>query len=104
MLSKTQIDSAVHLIAKNFNPEKVYLFGSYAQGRANDDSDLDIAVVLENDKSDFENICNIRMALLDLESPLDILVFKPKDFENKHNSAYSFVKQITNEGILVHGN
>jgi uncharacterized protein len=36
-----------YLIADEFKPKSVILYGSYANGTAHDDSDIDIAVVLE---------------------------------------------------------
>jgi predicted nucleotidyltransferase len=33
-------------IAKQFHPEKIILFGSYAYGKPNQDSDVDILVVM----------------------------------------------------------
>jgi predicted nucleotidyltransferase len=35
-------------------PEKIILFGSYAQGTAHEDSDLDLAIVKETDLPGFK--------------------------------------------------
>ena len=50
MISKTKISDIVNKIAKNYDPDKIILFGSYATGTANDDSDLDFIIVKNTDK------------------------------------------------------
>lgn len=45
MLTNKDISEITKKIAENINPEKIYLFGSYANGKPNEDSDLDIAVI-----------------------------------------------------------
>jgi len=51
MLSRKQIISAASKIAKELNPEKIILFGSYAYGTPTEDSDLDICVVEKSYRS-----------------------------------------------------
>jgi len=44
MLSNDEICSAVSKVADSFSLTKVSVFGSYAEGRASEDSDLDLLV------------------------------------------------------------
>jgi predicted nucleotidyltransferase len=37
------------------DPEKIFIFGSYARGEAHDDSDVDIAVIVSAEKATWEN-------------------------------------------------
>jgi predicted nucleotidyltransferase len=48
------VNNYIQLIRKEYKVEAVYLFGSYAKGTNTDDSDIDVAIVLENylDKMD----------------------------------------------------
>ena len=41
------------VVRKNFDVKKIILYGSYLKGVARDDSDIDVAVVLESMDSDF---------------------------------------------------
>jgi len=50
MISETKISELVSKIAENYDPEKIILFGSYASGTANEDSDLDFIIVKKTDK------------------------------------------------------
>ena len=56
---KQVIDNAkkyVELINKHLDTEKIILFGSYAKGNWHKDSDIDIAVIVDNITDDFLSI------------------------------------------------
>src|SRR5947199_9512438 len=46
MVEMKKIRDLTSLIAREFNPDRIILFGSYAYGQAGYDSDVDILVVL----------------------------------------------------------
>ena len=60
---------------------RIILFGSYAKGNYNDDSDIDIAVVLK----DYKNLIDIQLDLMRLRRKIDSRIephpFREKDFE-----------------------
>jgi len=66
--------------------KKIYLFGSYAYGRPNKKSDIDICVIIE-DGIYWTDICmKIRKRLLENKIlPCDLLVFNEKDFFSSDN-------------------
>ena len=47
MITTEQINLLKDVIVETMQPEKVYLFGSYAHGIPNEDSDIDILVEVE---------------------------------------------------------
>ena len=70
-------------------PFKVFLFGSYAYGFPDADSDIDLLVVLDKDISpnDFKerskNYLTISRVLRDIERkiPIDLIVYTKPEFE-----------------------
>jgi uncharacterized protein len=60
---------------------KIILFGSYAKGNYNEDSDIDIAVILK----DYSNLIDIQLDLMRLRRKIDSRIephpFREKDFE-----------------------
>ncbi len=46
MVAKREIRSLVSRIASEFRPERIILFGSYAYGKPNEDSDVDLLVLM----------------------------------------------------------
>ena len=49
MIENSNINEIVSKIALTFNPDKIILFGSFAKGDHNEDSDLDLIIVKESD-------------------------------------------------------
>ena len=46
-LLQAELDRLVEVVAEQIQPERVVLFGSFAQGRVHEWSDLDVAVVAQ---------------------------------------------------------
>ena len=49
MVEMSQIEALSQQIAEQFHPERIILFGSYAYGEPNEDSDVDLLVVMPFD-------------------------------------------------------
>lgn len=74
MLDRTTIDQYVKRLVDRFQPQSVFLFGSQAEGTATADSDVDLLVVMNHDKTrDVEQEIEIDRTL-PRQFPLDILV------------------------------
>ena len=83
--------------------EKVYLFGSYAYGQPDKDSDIDICVVVNNGQERFRIAGDISSVLHDNKiTPLDILVFRHDDFYNAKNPQ-GIQRTIMEKGRLLYG-
>ena len=83
-------DEIVEALAP-LNPEKIILFGSFAYGTPNENSDLDICVIQKDYKNKWTDKLKMRELLKDIKIPIDIL--NPKideyDFYSKEiNSVY----------------
>ena len=92
MIAKEKKSSLSPLIKKQIvqslmplNPEKIILFGSYAYGVPNEDSDLDILIIKESYENKWNEIKKARKFLNPVNMPKDILLEK-KDFFKKHIS------------------
>ena len=67
--------------------QRIYLFGSYAYGKPNKKSDLDICVVLDNIEERLEIEIEINTRLFDNKIVrCDVLVYKEEEFYNSKNS------------------
>src|SRR5258708_29875794 len=64
-------------IADEFHPDKIILFGSYAYGTPNEDSDVDLLVVMPTWDQHSKSV-QIRWRLT-APFPLDLLVRTPKE-------------------------
>ncbi len=88
-------------IAVDFKPEKIILFGSYAEGRATEDSDVDLLVVMPFKGRAVQQAVKIRQAM-DSPFPLDVLVRSPEQLKTRLKSGDSFLKDVLNRGKVVY--
>jgi len=102
---KDELDILKDLIIKTIPVGKIFLFGSYADGEPDADSDLDIYVVM-SDKAEIKEIDAmklIRKAIRGKKTmPVDIVVGKEKKF-NRRKSSITIESQIEKNGILLYG-
>ena len=68
-------------VESKFHYIKIILFGSYAKGNFNDESDIDIAIVFE----DYNNLLDMQLELMRLRRKIDSRIephpFRIKDFD-----------------------
>lgn len=66
-----------------------YLYGSYAEGTARPDSDIDVALISEDFTGDFlEDHHRIVPALLRSDSRIEPVWFRPEEFCDEHPLAW----------------
>jgi len=101
---QNELDHITAAIKANTTPESIYLFGSYANGTPNEDSDIDIYVVVPDSETDtIELGANIRMSLSRRKTlPIDLLIGKKSIFENRRNRL-TLEKVIADEGVKIYG-
>ena len=85
-------------IKKRYNITDIILFGSYANGTENKDSDIDIAIVSD----DFDDIYDCMAVLMgmtwDIDARIEPHPIKKKDFDEVSDF---FVKEVISTGIKV---
>jgi predicted nucleotidyltransferase len=91
---------------KKIDPYKVILFGSVANGANDEESDIDIVVILDSDKisqnyeEKMEKKLFVRNAIWDIstEIPINLLVYTKKEYEIIMNNKNSFFRDIESTG------
>lgn len=87
-------------VAKRFDPDQIYLFGSHAYGQPNDDSDVDVLVVMPT-RNQMSQAFKIHSTLLP-PFPLDIIVRTPKNMKWRLEEGESFLSEILSKGKLLY--
>lgn len=99
------LPKAIELIVKKIKPEKIILFGSYAHGNPNHDSDVDLFVIMRTRKKDSKRNLAISLLLIPREFPVDIIVKTPKEVEQAIkggvNNAF-FIREILKTGKVLY--
>jgi predicted nucleotidyltransferase len=83
MISKETVQQMTQRIIENFSPQKVIVFGSWARGETNSDSDIDFLVVMPYNGSKRELQVSIRRYLKDFDVPKDVIVASPEELAEK---------------------
>lgn len=74
-ISLDLIEAMSKRIVEKFQPHKVIVFGSWARGEADIDSDVDLLVIMNCDKNEYmTQMAAIRKELRDFRVPKDIIV------------------------------
>ena len=81
MITMNQIEEFGRRIEKEFTPEKIVLFGSYASGKAKEDSDVDLLVVAETDIAAGKRYSAVRKLAADMSASFDIIVKTPDEYK-----------------------
>jgi predicted nucleotidyltransferase len=102
MLSEKKIDSIRDMIVGRFNPAAIYIFGSYADGRADDKSDLDLLVInqstIPNDRVGIE----ISKALFPRDYSLDLFVLNRDEIKVRLEKDTKFWRNIIQNGRKIY--
>lgn len=91
-------------ILKISNPKKIILFGSYARGDANENSDVDIILIKEKIKSRINEIHEVREYLEEIiDMSVDVLVVEEDNYNFYINECGSVYRYASQEGEVLYG-
>lgn len=96
-------------ILTELNPYKAILFGSYAEGTAQADSDIDLIVVLnKNDlpksfaeRSENYSLVKKYFKLLKAKVPIDLIVYTRRECDDFLKAENSFTREILEKGKVL---
>jgi predicted nucleotidyltransferase len=91
MIEIAKINDIVNRIAIKFDPDKIILFGSYAVGNPNSDSDIDLLIIKDTELPRHMRSFDIQKSLIGSMIPMDILVYTKTEFEQEKNRKNSFI-------------
>lgn len=95
------IRATVKHIAREFNPQKIILFGSYARGKPRPESDVDLLVVMNTklrENAQAVQICQ----KINYRFGLDLIVYTPRNLAKRVKLGDSFLMDILKEGKVVY--
>jgi predicted nucleotidyltransferase len=110
MLSENVYIQQIKENLKELNPYLILLFGSYAYGTPNQDSDIDIFIVLSDNSmpTTFKEKQALYLKVspytrpIAKQIPVDLLVFTIPMYEQFKSMKSNFSKEILNKGIILY--
>jgi len=87
-------------IVKKYRPEKIILFGSYANGIPTPHSDVDLLIIMNSDRSTWDLSVEIS-TMLKHTFPMDIVVRTPQEIARRLEFGDFFIKDIMENGKVL---
>ncbi len=96
-VGRNQIEAYCRVLAREFKPKKIILFGSYAGGKPTRESDVDLVVIMAFRGSDTKQVVEMQMQV-GAPFPLDLLLWQP---ERLQRSDY-FTREVLGGGKVMY--
>lgn len=108
MTTDTRIRKTISEIVdrlKEYKPQKVILFGSYAYGEPAEDSDIDLLIVKNTDKRPIDRWIEVKRLLRDRSRtiPVSPLVYTEKELQERIALKDFFIEEIFEKGDILYG-
>ncbi len=87
------ITEYLQAVKKQYNVEKVFLFGSYASGKATNESDIDLAIISSSFTGNkFIDNVNLGKLTWKIDTRIEPIAFRPEDFNLNNLIANEVIK------------
>jgi len=103
MITRSQIEAVTQKIIEEYAPEKIILFGSYAEGTPNEDSDLDLLIIKDNSGPIVQRNRYVRRLLRDFMFPVDVIIKTSREFETFKDIVGTVVYSANKYGQVIYG-
>lgn len=103
MTNEALIDEVRRRLAAAAPTAKVILFGSRARGEARPDSDLDLLVIEPDFARRGEEYGRLRKELRGLGVPVDLVIYRRREAEERRGVPGSLVHRALKEGRVLSG-
>jgi uncharacterized protein len=90
------------LIVSACDPEKIVLFGSYAKGQQNTDSDLDILVIGDFHEAPLLRDRELRGLLYQIPVRIDLHVVTPQEVATQLTKPFGFMNSVLSSGVILY--
>ena len=86
-------------IKNSLSVEKIFIFGSYANGKYNEYSDIDVCVIAKTSDNNYESLLKIINKTKDIDARIEPVVFSIEEFVNE--SDFGLLKEVKKYGLEI---
>lgn len=103
-MTDREIEQIKDVLVENISPVKVYLFGSFANGTAREDSDYDLYIVVKDETNDLADLtAQAYKSIRPVKSRLvDVVIGTESRFESRKNRM-TLENEVWSNGVLLYG-
>jgi len=98
------ISQVVERLVRTYSPERIVLYGSYAYGKPDRNSDIDLLIVKNTHERPIDRRVTVRRLVSDLrkKTPFSPLVVTPDELLHQIAKGDDFLKEITAKGKVLY--
>lgn len=102
--AKKIIEEIVRKLARDYHPEKVVLFGSYAHGSPDPESDIDLLIIKDTPDRFMKRLVTVRKILSDPKRKvsLETIVLTPQEVSRQLAKGDQFIAEIIEKGKVLY--
>jgi predicted nucleotidyltransferase len=102
--AKKLILEMVEKIVASYRPLKIILFGSYAYGKPDRDSDIDLFIIKETDERPIDRRVNVCQIVSDRTRriPFEPIVITQKELKERISRGDQFIDEILTKGDVLY--
>jgi len=91
-------------VKREYRPEKIILFGSYAYGKSDRDSDVDLLIIKETPERPIDRRVAVSRIVSDPKrlTPVEVIVLTPEEVTERVGIGDQFLKEILSKGEILH--
>ena len=101
---RAAVQEIVRRVVAEYGPQKIILFGSYAYGEPNEDSDIDLLIIKETPERFLQRMDSVRRAATGAHRriPFEPLVLTPTEIEQRLKAGDQFIAEILRRGEVLY--
>lgn len=98
-----ELDQVVQRLVKEYQPEKIIVFGSMATGKVHEDSDVDLFVIKQTSRRSFDRLKDVAR-FLSRKIGIDCVVWTPQEVVEATRTNSFLRNEILTKGKVVYDN
>lgn len=103
-LTESKLGEITQRLVQELHPQQVLLFGSYAWGQPNEDSDVDLLVIVDqSDEPGYRLAQRAYRSLYGVRFPCDVIVHTRQEVEQARQVKASLLRKIVENGRVLYG-
>jgi predicted nucleotidyltransferase len=102
--SEELVRRVVKKLVSDYSPQRIILFGSYAYGTPDLDSDIDLLIIKDTQESFFDRLTRVRKVVSGTHRgiPFDPLVLTSDEIKSRLRAGDQFIEEILEKGRVVY--
>ncbi len=101
---KPILNEIVNKLKDNYDPLKIILFGSYAYGDPNEDSDIDLFILKNTNKRRVDRFVDVKRIIYNPNTRVSIspLIYTKEELEERIKLGDDFILEILQKGVILY--